>query len=228
MYFVYKQVCITNNKINTNRFTERTIFMLQNINLKKLEKKAWISTFQDGLWDIMLGLVFFIPAVIGLLGGNDYVLIPLYFVSILLFVTAKKRIIVPRMGLVKFGEKRRKKSHVIAMILTVSVVFLIFMVVMKKSGLLSEAVGIPTGSIIVGINILVVFGLMAYFLNFDRLYLYAVLVGAVEPVSAVLEIKNLIESPYLIMLVISGGMIITGIILLVRFIRKYPLTENEA
>ena len=80
----------------------------------------------------MLGLIFFIPAVNGLLEGNDYVLIPLYFSSILLFVTAKKRITVPRMGLVKFGDKRRNKSHVIVMILALSVVFLVFMVVMKK------------------------------------------------------------------------------------------------
>ena len=31
--------------------------MTQNINLKALEKKAWRSVFQDGLWDIFLGLL---------------------------------------------------------------------------------------------------------------------------------------------------------------------------
>jgi hypothetical protein len=197
------------------------------IDIKELEKKAWKSTFQDGLWDIMLGLIFFIPAVTGLLKAGDYTLIPLYIVFILLFVTAKKRITVPRIGLVKFGEKRRKKRHIVVFILTASVAFLTIMILMKKSSLLSGTVGIPTGSIIVGINILVVFGLMAYFLNFGRLYLYAVLVGAVEPVSAVLEMKNLIEGPYLIMFVISGGMIITGIILLVQFLRQYSPQEDE-
>ena len=59
------------------------------------------------------------------------------------------------------------------------------------------------------------------------MYLYAVHVGAVEPVSAVLEMKNLIEGPYPILLVISGGMIITGIVVFVRFLKAYPLTEIE-
>jgi len=52
--------------------------MEHDIDMKELEKKAWKSTFQDGLWDIMLGLVFFIPAVNGLIKGSDYTLIPLY------------------------------------------------------------------------------------------------------------------------------------------------------
>jgi len=68
---------------------------------------------------------------------------------------------------------------------------------------------------------------MAYFMNFDRLYLYAVLLGAFEPFTAMLENGNIITSPYPILLVISGGMIITGATLLVRFIQKYPLQEDE-
>ena len=201
--------------------------MTLDINLKSLEKKAWKSTFQDGLWDILLGLVFFIPAVNGLLVNNDYILIPLYIVSILLFVTAKKRITIPRIGLVKFSEKRKKKGYVITMILAASVAFLTIMVVMKNRGFLSGAEGIPAGPFIVGLNILIVFGLMAYFLNFNRLYLYAVLVGVVEPVSVVLEKENILDGPYLMLLVISSGMIITGIVLFVRFMQQYPLQEGE-
>lgn len=201
--------------------------MERNINMKELEKKAWKSTFQDGLWDIMLGLVFFIPAVNGLIKGSDYTLIPLYIGSILLFVTAKKHITIPRIGLVKFGETRKRKRIIVAMILTVSVVYMISLVVMMKRGLLSGTTGIPTGAIIVGCNILIVLGLMAYFLNFDRLYLYAVLLGAFEPFTSVLENGNIIASPYPVLLAISGGMIVTGAALLVRFIRNYPLQEGE-
>ena len=98
--------------------------MVKDINLKEIERKAFRSTFQDGLWDILLGLVFFIPAVNGLLVNNDYILIPLYIASILLFVTAKKQITIPRIGLVKFSEKRKKKGYVITMILAASVAFL--------------------------------------------------------------------------------------------------------
>jgi len=33
--------------------------MTDNLDLKELEKKAWRSTFQDGLWDIYFGLLIF-------------------------------------------------------------------------------------------------------------------------------------------------------------------------
>ena len=202
--------------------------MTQDIDLKELENKAWKSTFQDGLWDIMLGLVFFIPPVTGLLKGSDYTLIPLYLVSILLFVIVKKRITVPRIGLVKFGEKRRKKSHIVVFILTASVAFfMILMVLINKQGLKYELEGIPVTSFIVGINILIVLGCMAYFLNFDRLYIYAVLIGVTEPLSNVLENMDILEGPYLMLLVISSGMIVTGATLLVRFMQQYPLHEGE-
>ena len=37
--------------------------MTGDVNLKELEKKAFKSTFQDGLWDIQLGLnVFLVPS----------------------------------------------------------------------------------------------------------------------------------------------------------------------
>lgn len=39
-------------------------------NLKELEKKAFKSTFQDGLWDIQLGLnVFLVPSGIMVITG---------------------------------------------------------------------------------------------------------------------------------------------------------------
>ena len=41
--------------------------MTEPLNLKEIEKKAWRSTFEDGLWDIYLGSLFFIMGVSPLL-----------------------------------------------------------------------------------------------------------------------------------------------------------------
>jgi len=41
--------------------------MSQTINLKELERKAWRSVFQDGLWDIFLGLLLLAMAIGALL-----------------------------------------------------------------------------------------------------------------------------------------------------------------
>jgi len=37
--------------------------MTQNINLKELEKKAWTSTFQDGIIDIGIGLILVVTTI---------------------------------------------------------------------------------------------------------------------------------------------------------------------
>ena len=42
---------------------------MTDIDMKELELKAWKSTFQDGLWDILLGFIFFIPAVLPLISA---------------------------------------------------------------------------------------------------------------------------------------------------------------
>ncbi len=81
--------------------------MSENPNLKELEKKAYKSTFQDGLWDIQLGLIILGIALNAFI-RNDYFLIPYYAVIIVIFMAAKKFIIVPRIGLVKFGKERKR------------------------------------------------------------------------------------------------------------------------
>jgi len=37
--------------------------MTQNINLKELEKKAWASTFEDGIMDIGIGLILVVTTI---------------------------------------------------------------------------------------------------------------------------------------------------------------------
>lgn len=58
--------------------------MTEKVDLRELEKKAWKSTFQDGLWDIYFGLLFMgmglyrIPQLFGL--DNTFILIMLLMI----------------------------------------------------------------------------------------------------------------------------------------------------
>ena len=93
------------------------------LNLTDIEKKAYRSTFQDGIWDIFLGLVLLILAVGALLsnrgmpeGRQMTVLIVLQAAAVAFFIAGKKCITVPRMGLVKFGPQRKgkiRRSHLV-------------------------------------------------------------------------------------------------------------------
>ena len=82
--------------------------MSSQINLKQLERRAFKATFQDGLWDIFLGLLLlqmaFGPFLYRLGWSPIWILIVMtLFVSIVLltFSAAKKHIIAPRLGLVQ-------------------------------------------------------------------------------------------------------------------------------
>ncbi len=73
-----------------------------NINLKEIERKAYRSTFQDGLWDIFLGLAFLNFPILALLSRamseNASMIGDLAFwlVAVVVFQLAKRHITVLR------------------------------------------------------------------------------------------------------------------------------------
>jgi len=90
--------------------------MVANINLKELERKAFRSVFQDGLWDIFVGFLFTQFAVAPFLseqGLGDFwssaVLFPVYMIVLACVMLLKKYVVAPRLGMVQFSKKRKSK-----------------------------------------------------------------------------------------------------------------------
>ena len=88
--------------------------MTENINLKEIERKAWKSCYQDGIWDIFLGLIllnFGIAPLMEEITGTTYLIsyIILLVLGYIIFYGGKKYITVPRIGNVKFSPKRKLK-----------------------------------------------------------------------------------------------------------------------
>lgn len=155
-------------------------------NLTDIEKRAYRSTFQDGIWDIFLGLILLILAVIALLsnrgmpeGQQMTVLIVLQVVALAVFIGGKKCITVPRMGFVKFGPQRKakiKKSRIVLLASVVAgiVVFLVALLAMRSSSAGPSRLMnfMPLAWVV---NAIIVFSLLAYYLDCPRLYAYGVL-----------------------------------------------------
>jgi len=91
--------------------------MSQNIDLKALERKAFRSVHQDGLWDIYIGglllvlsLMFTIPDS----GEGELRTLGLAMLGVAImfaiFQLGKKYITTPRMGQVRFGAERQKRK----------------------------------------------------------------------------------------------------------------------
>ena len=66
---------------------------------------------------------------------------------------------------------------------------------------------------------------MAYFMDFERLYYYAVLVAVSIPIAEILEVNELISNGSYVFLIPLGIMVITGTVLLIRFMREYSVEK---
>jgi hypothetical protein len=204
--------------------------MGRQIDLKELERRAFRSTFQDGLWDIYLGLLFLAFAFgpiydwLGFSKTADMVFqLGYVVVAFLLLYLGKRYITVPRLGQVKFGPARKRKIIKTRVVLGISVVLGLTVWALFASG---HDLALNMLLLIFAVNILVVFGAMAYYLDFDRLYIYAVLYGLSLPVGRVLGLPN--EAA--VFWVTAGATVIVGIVLFVRFLRDYsvpPIEEME-
>lgn len=198
--------------------------MIEQIDIKELEKKAWRSTFQDGLWDIYFGLILsglgfsWQGSFFGLLGAMG-----------ILFL-GKKYITQPRMGFVKFGLGRKKKKKKLAMFLGLNTMLAIITLILTMLGFLQQLI-IP-GYILMLANGLIFitlpFSTIAYFLQLNRLYLYALLGGFGFFFSEILF--PITGSPINDFITFGGiGLIIifTGLTIFIRFLRNYPLKKDE-
>lgn len=209
------------------------------LDLKEIEKKAFRSTYQDGLWDIYYGLIVILMAVFVYRPETGYSPLNLILstagigVSYLLFWLAKRRITAPRIGTFKFGKIRHKKIKTMAIILGIFIVFQVLMVLATSlawrnqefAALVDNLIGdrsqslfivATIGSLMVGVSMIV----MVYFMDFDRGYYISLLMAAAV---FLMIFYNKPWMPVLIGLVI----IIPGVFLLSRFITKYPIVKEE-
>jgi hypothetical protein len=153
----------------------------KSINLKELERKAWRSVFQDGLWDIYLGLLF----------------------------------------------RKKTARGILAISVLVGAVVFVFTWLATK-GNWSE--GLPLRIILPAVwavNMLVVFSLGAYFLDFDRLYLIGVMYALPVPVDFLLNELAGIDLGFVVFAVPAAVILIMGLVVLVRFLRDCPLLAEE-
>jgi hypothetical protein len=153
----------------------------QKINLKEAERKAFRITYNDGLWDIFLGCFFLMFAIGPYLSPSlgdfwsSVVFLPFWGVVFLVILLIRKCVVTPRIGVVKFGLARKTK------LVKFSVVMLVINVVAFILGLVAAlSLGRVPGqmiTIIFGLILLIGFSTAAYFLDFNRLYIYGLLVG---------------------------------------------------
>ena len=213
--------------------------MSTQLNLKEIERKAFRSTYQDGLWDMYHGLIVVCMSIFvyrpadGYSPTNIVLAISAMLLAYGLFWAGKKFITLPRMGQVRFGAPRKRRNITLAIILGVVILIQVGMVGLTTLGWLNPEVGAKVndffkarnlmdlvvaaiGSLFVGPSMI----LIAYFSDFPRGYYIAVMMSL-----AVFLMIYLNQPVYPI--IIGGLIILPGLALFVRFLKTYPLRQKD-
>ena len=211
--------------------------MTESIDIKKLEKKAWRSAFQDGIWDIYFGWLFLGLAIapfgdtIGLPGdvGSMIIILCWNTIAVLFLILGKKFITIPRIGFVKFGAKRKKMKKRLLAFLIFNMFLAFLLLFVNISGFFAALnIGGLIEPLVVGLLLITVpLSILAYFLELYRLYMYAILFGLGFFISELLY--PLVGSPldFFLSQGIAGIAVFSiGFAYLVQFLRKYPLSQK--
>ncbi len=197
--------------------------MDQKINLKKLEKSTVAGIFQTGLVEIEIGLIFMVSTLAMLFDDIRYYIDILYIVPAIFIILAVKYIYEPRMGVAKFTKKRVRKR--MAMMITITI-FLVVMVSLKFVGSSTNIAEIINPRWIISGIILSICFAIAYFLAFDRMYIYAfLLAGAFNLSEEIREHPGIISESGYAYLLAAIVLTVIGSIYLFRFLKKYPTSE---
>ena len=196
--------------------------MVQDINLKEIQRKVYMSFFQDGLWDIFLGL-FILGWGLAILSDAAYLpgisFIGLYFA----IWGIKKWLTYPRIGYARFSSTNRRR---------ITARFLILGTVVLLVGVMAAVLwGIGTRPqwlvdyfpLIFNGMLAAIVCLVAYWTRASRFYLYGVLIF----LGAVFHLRLGIRWEFGF---IGAGSIIVliGLAILIVFLRKYPKMIEEA
>jgi hypothetical protein len=200
-------------------------------NLKEIERKAYMSYHQDGLLDVFAGLYvvgfglgIFIDIVWDF--GMGVIIFPGGFIAVALalWIAAKRKITMPRIGFVKFGPAGTTK--LMAIFIGLAVVGLgftfVFTFAFQSGSRQWLDLIFQNGMLILGFGTLAVCVLFGYSMGLKRLYAYGVLAAITLVIGHFLGIFF----AYILM-ALGATVTVAGFALLISFVKKYPLKGDK-
>ena len=192
--------------------------MNKELDLKELEKKVWLTYFQDGFWDIFIASMMLTMA-IRTLTDNVWFTLGM-FTGVPILVIGKKFITIPRLGHVKFSQFRMKRQIRLMATIGIAVCATVGFLLLISMGWDAPKV---ISSLGMAVFLALIFGLIAYFLEFPRLFIYGLMFATNEIIWGHFGEPT---GPYVV-LIFGSTVLVIGLIILASFIRKYPLPKEE-
>jgi hypothetical protein len=201
-------------------------------NLKEIERRAYMTYHQDGLLDIFAGL-YILGFGIGVLMDTLWefsfgAIMPAILIALVLpiWIAAKRKITMPRIGYVNFGTRGANKLTALfigTMVAGLGAFFAFTMATSQAGSRQWLDFIVQNGMLIVGLGTLAVCALFGYSMGLKRLYAYGLLA------LTVLVIGHFVGIFFAYILVALGGTVMaSGFALLFIFVRKYPVKGDKA
>ncbi|UCD63132.1 MAG: hypothetical protein JSW34_10280 [Candidatus Zixiibacteriota bacterium] len=199
--------------------------MSQEIDLKQIERRTYLTLQQDGIWDLFVGLAL-VGVSIGLLTKTPGTTAILPILAIILAPIVKRAMTLPRLGYVKFSPERQSKQKrnlnamTVLFTLTALLGLVVFYAYLGDAGWQKWIRGL--GLIPLGFVLALAALVLGLLYGVRRCLYYAALAMAAFIASHLLDMH-----PSVKFMVIGGVLSVTGAILLTRFVRKYPRPSRE-
>jgi len=210
----------------------------EKISLKQAEKQVFAATFQDGLWDILIGLFILAFALAPVLSEplgdfwSSVVLFGLWPLFWAIIVAIRRYVVAPRVGVVRFGRARNRRlmrfNLVMAAVLVVALVLGAASAALHESELGAILAWVPMAAL--GLIWLVLCSIAAYFLDYPWLYVYgALLQGATLVGEWLYRTHGVTHHGIPLTLGLSAALAIAvGLVRFVRLLRDHPLPGDAA
>ena len=209
--------------------------MSEIVSLKDAEKKVVRMATNDGLWEILLGLMLLSINASALL--QDLLEVPWNYIPVILviaagvpaFRAAKKSLILPRIGQVTFSRERRLKVKKVKTVLIGLVLFTwLILLIPVVPGVVTGTTTLPYWFMdaVFGLLVFKFFVLLSSAFEAPRMIFYGLLFGLSLPVDVILQAEFGVQFPVFKVL---AGLVITacGVLTLLRFLRRYPMPVDS-
>jgi uncharacterized membrane protein len=206
---------------------------------KEVEQRTiQLINFEDGLWDLMLGVIFMALAVYPLtrqwLGPEWNLVLFVVLLGVVVFVQQllRRRLSGPRIGRVVPRRTPKLRLVLIVLVLMVASTLVLVLVTLLQPAGSGSTLETRTGGVrsytmeyIVLLSLVALFSLMAYLFSVPRLYLYGWLLGLGNLGSVILSHQAgwIFNLP---LAVAAGIILIVGVVLLTDFLRRYPVHQE--
>jgi hypothetical protein len=198
------------------------------ISLKSAERKTFSLTFEDGLWDILLGLFIMEFALAPLLTASlgdfwsSFIFLPIWALAAAIIILIKHHMVTPRMGIVRLRLTRQVR------LFRLNIAFLIAMIFLFVTGtlaLMEMNASVELRTIFMAVMALIIFSIGARVLQQNRLFLYGCIVALAPILGEWLWLNlGLVHHGYpLTFGIASLTIIITGITKFILFLKRFTI-----